>query len=55
MSSYSLILILKMGESPIIPPPPNILDITLGKFFIRSSGDVNGTESTKYKAAARGI
>ena len=44
ISSYSLILNLMVGESPDdIPPapdPPNMFDIALGKFFIKSSGDV---------------
>src|SRR5918996_2527225 len=46
ISSYSFIVILKVGEFPCIPPPaPNILDMTLGRFFIRSSGEVNGIAS----------
>src|ERR687898_371072 len=44
ISSYSLILTLIVGESPDAIPaepwPPNILDMALGKFFIKSSGDV---------------
>jgi hypothetical protein len=48
MSSYSFIVILKVGESLSIPPPaplPKILDMTFGRFFIKSSGEVNGTAS----------
>src|SRR5215217_1710333 len=30
------------GESPGIPLPPNILDKALGRFFIKSSGEVKG-------------
>src|SRR6266487_5105573 len=44
ISSYSFILILNVGESVGAPPPPAILeifDIILGKFFIKSSGEVN--------------
>src|SRR5438128_669251 len=44
ISSYSLILILNVGESVSIPPPPIALDkfpIAFGKFFIMSSGEVN--------------
>ena len=32
-----------MLEGIPIPAPPNIFDMTLGRFFIRSSGDVNCT------------
>ena len=46
ISSYSFIVILKVGEFPGIPQPaPYILDITLGRFFIKSSGEVNGIAS----------
>jgi hypothetical protein len=44
ISSYSFILILSVGESARTPPPPvirEIFDIILGKFFIKSSGEVN--------------
>jgi hypothetical protein len=42
ISSYSFILILKVGEYLDIPPlAPKTLDITLGRFFIRSSGEIN--------------
>ncbi len=45
MSSYSLMLVLKVGESVGNPPPPPIalpmLAIALGRFFITSSGEVN--------------
>ena len=44
VSSYSLILSLNVGDSespmPPNPPPPSIFDIALGKFFIKSSGEV---------------
>jgi hypothetical protein len=46
MSSYSLMLILKVDESPAIPPPPSILDMALGRFLIKSSGEVNGIVHT---------
>ena len=47
ISSYSFMLILKVGEPlDIHPLAPNILDMTLGRFFIKSSGDVNGIAST---------
>src|ERR671915_431410 len=46
ISSYSFIVILKVGEFPdILPPAPNIFDMTFGKFFIMSSGEVNGIAS----------
>src|SRR5918995_7336237 len=36
----------KSRRSPSIPPPaPNILDMALGRFFIKSSGEVNGIAS----------
>ena len=44
MSSYSLILILNVGESVRGPPPPMALElfvIAFGKFFIKSSGEAN--------------
>jgi hypothetical protein len=44
ISSYSLILILNVGESVNGPDPPmalEIFDIAFGKFFIKSSGEVN--------------
>src|SRR5712691_6240282 len=44
ISSYSLILILNVGESVTAPPPPairEIFDIISGRFFIKSSGEVN--------------
>jgi hypothetical protein len=42
-----LIEIPSVGKAiPCIPPlAPNILDMTLGRFFIRSSGEVNGIAS----------
>jgi hypothetical protein len=44
ISSYSLMLILNVGESVGKPAPVMALDmfpIAFGKFFIKSSGDVN--------------
>ena len=46
ISSYSLILILNVGESVGKSPPVMALDmfpIAFGRFFIKSSGDVNAT------------
>ena len=43
ISSYYLILILNVGESVGVPPPPMALEIfaiAFGKFFIISSGEV---------------
>jgi hypothetical protein len=45
MSSYSLMLILKVDESDEITPL-NILDIAFVIFFIKSSGKVNGIVHT---------
>jgi hypothetical protein len=43
MSSYSLMLILNVGESVNGPDPMalEIFEIAFGKFFIMSSGEVN--------------
>jgi hypothetical protein len=53
MFSISLLKVPYVREFPAIHPPastiqsaaPNILDMTLGRFFIKSSGEVNGIAS----------